>query len=209
MNHDDELRERIQLLNEPMRRCIAAMSASSLMPVVCAFGEPATAAFFGEGIEILWREVGHLSKSESVRKVLEETTSLPESNEDDSNKPSYYAMRALAILYYACEVWVVADSDRAVLDACLGASELSSCFDFDLLGNPTRFYTSTSLESRQKGPLETQQTSCQLRFLDVILETSQTEESKVEQARAMANSFAGELEQVLPDILRMRGWAHG
>ena len=206
MNHEDELLERIQLLNEPMRRCMAAMSASSLKPVVYGFGEQATAAFFAEGTEILWREVGHLGASENVRRVLETTMSLPESNEDDSNKPSYYAMRALAILYYACEVWVGGDSARAVLDASLGASELCSCFDYYLLDDPIRFYTPDSLESRQKGPLESQQTSCQLRFLEVILGSEQTEESMVEWAKTKAKNLAGDLERVLPDISRMRGW---
>jgi hypothetical protein len=185
------------------------MYANSLKPVVCAFGTSTTTAFFEESIKILWQEVGYLGTSEDVHKVFEALTSLPESNEDDSNKPSYYAMRALAIMYYACEVWIVRDSDRAALDACLGTSELCSCFDFNLLDNPVRYYTSTSLESRQKGPLEARQISCQLKLLEVIQGTTQTEESMIEQAKTMANSFAGELERILPDIWRIHGWVRG
>jgi hypothetical protein len=141
--------------------------------------------------------------------VFEGTMTLPESNEDDSNKPSYYAMCALGILYSACEVSIVEDSDRAALDACFEALGLCSSFDSNLEGNPIRFFIASSYKLRQKGRLEALQAAYQHKLLEVIQGTAQTEESKIEQSRIMANNFAGELERILPDISRIRGWVCG
>jgi hypothetical protein len=82
------------------------------------------------------------------RKLQGQVKAAPEASIDDSNRPDYYAMRALGVLFYAVQVLSAGDMAAAALRCARASLALLRDFDYVLstpAGSPGAF---TGLELR-------------------------------------------------------------
>jgi len=124
----------------------AAGCAARLTPVFEAFARTGKGRY-ADWLAQLWTCIGSPDPSRS-RGLEQRIMAAPEASVDDSNRPDYYAMRALGVLFYAVQVLTADDMAAAVLRCSRAAGSLLRDFDFVLGGPPGSAGSLAGLELR-------------------------------------------------------------
>jgi len=126
--------ERVDRLDGPASRAefaaLAAACATRLAPVFESFART------GKGRYADWlAQLGACISSPDparTRELQQQIKAAPEAFVDDSNRPDYYAMRVLGVLFYAVQVLAAGDMEAAVLRCSRAAVSLLRGFDYVL-----------------------------------------------------------------------------
>src|SRR5215831_5077802 len=124
----------------------AAGCATRLTLVFEAFARTGKGRY-ADWLAQLWTCIGSPNPSRS-RGLEQRIMAAPEAYVDDSNRPDYYAMRALGVLFYAVQVLTADDMAAAVLRCSRAAGALLHDFDFALGAPPGSAESLAGLELR-------------------------------------------------------------
>lgn len=181
------------------------MCAQSVLPVISRFAEPGTLHVFEQALDVAWKSLYEQaidSRTSAVRGSLSEAQ---ESACDDSNKPAYEVMIGLSILAYALDALLGHDSARSASDACTAAAEYYSGYDNVLArGNQPQIIDPSNPPAA--GRLESLQRAAQFWSIERLSGGSEPLSEFVEPIRVSAGELASELNSVLPEYARRRGW---
>jgi hypothetical protein len=127
-----ELADRIQRTDPASLAAFATGCATRVAPVFRAFARSTNPLVFDKWVEDLWALVDHPSE-QRAQELAAEIEKVPEASVDDSERPDFYAMRALSAVAYAAQTLVGEDSVQAALWASEATLSLLRDFDYVLV----------------------------------------------------------------------------
>lgn len=134
--------------------------------------------------------------ADRARELLRQIDSLPETADGaDSNRPDYYAIRAVGVLFYA--VGVLLDEDKAATAFACSREARSLLYGFDYL---------LQLPPDSASSLETLESRTQHEWLDRHAGSLAGSAAGDLAAEARASAVAERLVESAPAIAQVRGW---
>lgn len=129
--------ELVDQLNGPADRAefviFAVACATRLTPVFESFARTDKGRY-ADWLAQVWACMGSQDPARS-RELQRQVMAAPEAAVDDSNRPDYYAMRVLGVLFYAVQVLAADDMAAAALQCSQAVGSLLRDFDY-VLGTP-------------------------------------------------------------------------
>src|SRR6266508_18263 len=184
-----ELTDRIQRTDPAGLAVFATSCATRVAPVFRAFARSTNPAVFDKWVEELWALVDHPSQ-QRAQELAAEIEDVPEASVDDSERPDYYAMRALSAVAYAAQTLAGEDPKQAVLWA--SEATLSLLRDFD------------HVFGRSGDTLEAAEAAAQAETLDRLDAGQGHLGVSLESSRA--SFVVSLLNQVTDDLVRAHDW---
>jgi hypothetical protein len=200
--------KRINELNYCQRILFCCSCAESCFTLIEAFGEKETINFFRGRIMEIWSDI-QFSMSNlkpNTDNLLEDLSSLPEANEDDSNSPSYNVMRVLGLLYYLLNLINSNDSEDAI-SISEASHSIKGSIEFVLL-NGVSF---TGTIKQDDPPIQMtfgdkREISFQEEILDLIEEAKFPNEELCKTLKIKSTTYANEFSVEIEKFGEVRGF---
>jgi hypothetical protein len=185
----------------------AAGCAERVAPVFRAFCQPDSRGVLEAGLRAVWAAAQGDGGQRDVEQAAAAVAALPEADEDDSNLPTYQAMKALSVLAYALETATDGGPEEAAEWASGAALDIRAEMDFILRHGADEAVVIDPANPPPAGELESAEVSAQRESLRPIAAEDRPNQSLVASIRRLSEDMAAQLERVLPEFARRRGWA--
>src|SRR5260370_4943164 len=129
--HSAEIADRIQSFTRKQAALFGATCAARVAPAFVAFASEPSADELDEWLQALWALI-EVPDATAARDLSARIFGAPEADVDDSNRPEYYAMRALGVLAYAVQILTDDDIVKPALWCADSAVSLLRDFDYVL-----------------------------------------------------------------------------
>jgi hypothetical protein len=204
MRHFIKITAMVGNLNARAQALFAISCAERVAPVFRRFGQPRSVETFERALAAAWAGVLKQDTVADAKSNLKLITHLPEAQEDDSWRSSYYAMLSLSVLAYAWEA--LAGNLPAAIEWASGAAiSVYENADIIIEHTPPRSI-GPGEEPPPPGPLERDEEQAQDATVEILLKNANVDERLCESIRELAREASAKLAEALPAVQRIMKW---
>ena len=190
----DDIHAELQRADAWKVRVMCAAAAERTAPLFRHFGRSGSLATFEAGLDAAWSAVTSRPGSSAKQAARR----LPETQQDDSHNPEYYAGRMLEILVRALDY--ASTGRRTAAAACIECTA-GICDDIDVLltAAPGQTFRYDPKHPPPPGKFEAKELAAQAELLALLREASPSA-AAIDGARLLARERATQYESVVPKL---------